>query len=58
MNQIIADSNATMQAEAERAPFKTVAWHDANAAKTNLKEQCTCGKSNNQIFRYSCLMEH
>ena len=24
MNQIIADSNATMQAEAERAPFKTV----------------------------------
>jgi uncharacterized membrane protein YadS len=37
MNQIIADSNATMQAEAERAPFKTVAWHDANAAKTNLK---------------------
>lgn len=37
MHQIIADSNAIMQAEAERAPFKTVAWHDANAAKASLK---------------------
>jgi len=37
MNQIIADSNATMQSEAERAPFKTVAWIEANDAKTNLK---------------------
>lgn len=37
MEQIIADSNATMQAEAERAPFKTVAWHDANSAKAGLK---------------------
>jgi len=41
MNQIIADSNATMQAEAERAPFKTVAWHDANAAKSGLKGSST-----------------
>ncbi len=37
MDKIIADSNATMKAEAEKAPFKTMAWFDANAAKTNLK---------------------
>lgn len=37
MDKVIADSNATMKAEAERAPFKTMAWFDANAAKTNLK---------------------
>ncbi|WP_028306473.1 YeiH family protein [Desulfitibacter alkalitolerans] len=37
MNQIIAESNATMQAEAEKAPFKTVAWHQANDAKTSLR---------------------
>ncbi|MEL7568105.1 MAG: putative sulfate exporter family transporter, partial [Dehalobacterium sp.] len=36
MNQIIADSNAAMQAEAERAPFKTIAWYEANAAKSKL----------------------
>ena len=37
MNEIIAESNATMQAEAERAPFKTIAWHEANDAKTGLR---------------------
>ncbi|MCR6545335.1 YeiH family protein [Dehalobacterium formicoaceticum] len=37
MNQIIADSNAAMEAEADRAPFKTVAWYDANSAKAGLK---------------------
>ncbi|MGI6685118.1 MAG: YeiH family protein [Bacillota bacterium] len=37
MNQIIADSNATMKAEAERAPFKTISWIEANDAKASLK---------------------
>lgn len=37
MNQIIADSNATMQAEAEKAPFKTIAWLEASDAKAKLK---------------------
>jgi len=37
MDKIIADSNATMQAEAERAPFKTIAWLEASDAKAGLK---------------------
>jgi uncharacterized membrane protein YadS len=37
MSQIIADSNAAMHAEAEKAPFKTIAWHQANDAKTGLR---------------------
>lgn len=37
MESIIAESNATMQTEAERAPFKTIAWFDASAAKAKLK---------------------
>jgi uncharacterized membrane protein YadS len=37
MEQTIAESNAIMQAEAERAPFHTVAWYDANSAKAGLK---------------------
>ncbi len=37
MEQTIAESNAIMQAEAERAPFRTVAWYDANSAKAGLK---------------------
>jgi uncharacterized membrane protein YadS len=30
MDKIIDDGNATMQAEAARAPLRTLAWHDAN----------------------------
>jgi uncharacterized membrane protein YadS len=30
-------ANAVMRAEQERAPFRTVAWHDANDAKGKLK---------------------
>lgn len=37
MQKIITNSNATMQAAAEKAPFKTVAWYDANDAKAKLK---------------------
>ncbi|HBV87277.1 MAG TPA: putative sulfate exporter family transporter [Desulfosporosinus sp.] len=37
MDKIIADSNATMQAEAERAPFKTIAWIEASDKKAGLK---------------------
>jgi len=37
MNQTIEQSNATMAKEAEAAPFRTVAWHEANDAKGNLK---------------------
>lgn len=51
MNEIIAESNATMQAEAERAPFKTIAWHEANEAKTNLKGSSTpLAKKFNSLF--------
>src|SRR5665648_493356 len=41
MSKIIAESNATMQVESERAPFKTMAWFDANAAKTKVKGSST-----------------
>jgi uncharacterized membrane protein YadS len=37
MRETIDKSNATMKAEAERAPFKTIAWHKANDAKRKLK---------------------
>jgi uncharacterized integral membrane protein (TIGR00698 family) len=37
MQRVIADSNTIMKAEAEKAPFKTVAWYDANDAKAKLK---------------------
>ena len=41
MSKIIAESNLTMQVEAERAPFKTMAWYDASAAKSSLKGTST-----------------
>lgn len=51
MNQIIAESNATMEAEAEKAPFKTIAWHEANDAKTSLRGSNTdLAKSINKYF--------
>ncbi len=34
---IIAEANATMQAESQRAPFKTIQWHQAYDAKQRLK---------------------
>jgi uncharacterized integral membrane protein (TIGR00698 family) len=37
MAEIIAKSNATMEAEAKAAPFRTIAWHNANDAKKKLK---------------------
>ncbi|RJX21353.1 MAG: putative sulfate exporter family transporter [Desulforudis sp.] len=37
MNEKIAKANATMQAEAEKAPFETIAWVEANDAKGKLK---------------------
>ncbi|MEW6661161.1 MAG: YeiH family protein [Bacillota bacterium] len=33
----IGQYNATMKAEAEKAPFKTVAWHQANDAKSGMR---------------------
>ena len=37
MNQKISESNAIMQSEADIAPFKTIAWHQAADAKHKLK---------------------
>ncbi len=37
MEETIAKSNAVMQAEAERAPFKTVEWYQAQDAKKKFK---------------------
>lgn len=37
MQATIEKSNATMKAEAARAPFKTIAWHKASDAKKKLK---------------------
>ncbi|OGW45846.1 MAG: hypothetical protein A2078_10730 [Nitrospirae bacterium GWC2_57_9] len=37
MEQKLGEANAVMKAEAERAPFKTIAWHEANDAKGKLK---------------------
>jgi uncharacterized membrane protein YadS len=37
MTEKIEKANATMAAEAERAPFKTVAWHKAVDAKKKIK---------------------
>ncbi len=37
MQATIEKSNAAMKTEAERAPFKTIAWHKANDAKGKLK---------------------
>ena len=37
MHDKIAKANATLQAESQRAPFKTVAWHQAVDAKKKLK---------------------
>ena len=51
MNQIIAESNSTMEAEAEKAPFKTIAWHQANDAKSGLRGSNTdLAKSINKYF--------
>ena len=36
MDGIIAASNATIEAEEARAPFRTTAWHDANDRKSSL----------------------
>lgn len=37
MDAKIAKANAVLQAEAERAPFKTIEWHKANSDKNKLK---------------------
>ena len=37
MNETIQQSNATMAAEADAVPFRTVAWYQANDAKQKLK---------------------
>jgi uncharacterized membrane protein YadS len=37
MEAKLGAANAVLKAEAARAPFKTVAWHEANAAKGKLK---------------------
>jgi uncharacterized membrane protein YadS len=37
MREVIAASNATMAAEEKRAPFRTVAWHNANDRKERLR---------------------
>ncbi len=37
MQEVFDKSNAVMQAEAERAPFKTVAWYKAQDAKEKFK---------------------
>ncbi len=37
MDEIIAKSNAVMESEASRAPFKTVQWYQAQDAKKKLK---------------------
>lgn len=51
MNEIIAKSNATMEAEATKAPFKTVAWHKANDAKGKLRgSDIAFSKTINQYF--------
>ncbi|MGI6225361.1 MAG: YeiH family protein [Peptococcales bacterium] len=37
MNQEIATNNAILEAEAAKAPFKTIEWHNANDAKASIK---------------------
>ena len=37
MNEKIDTANAAMKAESEKAPFKTIAWHQANDAKKKIK---------------------
>ncbi|MCL5780141.1 MAG: putative sulfate exporter family transporter [Firmicutes bacterium] len=37
MDAKIAKANAVMQAESERAPFKTIEWHKANSDKNKLR---------------------
>ena len=37
MDEVFAKSNAIMEAEAQRAPFKTVEWYDALHAKEKIK---------------------
>ena len=37
MRQAIEQANATMQEQADAAPFKTVAWHQANDQKAGIK---------------------
>jgi uncharacterized membrane protein YadS len=37
MDETFAEANAVMEAEAERAPFKTVQWYEAQLAKEKLK---------------------
>jgi uncharacterized membrane protein YadS len=37
MDEVIARSTASMAAEEQRAPFRTVAWHEANDRKARLR---------------------
>lgn len=49
MQEKIDKANATLKAEAERAPFKTIAWHKANDAKKKLKaSDAAIGKTINK----------
>jgi uncharacterized membrane protein YadS len=41
MEEAFAKQNAVMEAEAERAPFKTVQYHEANLAKEKFKGKST-----------------
>jgi len=45
MQETIANANAILEAESQRAPFKTIAWYQAVDAKTGLKAtSCPLGK--------------
>jgi uncharacterized membrane protein YadS len=41
MQEVIAASNATMAEEEKRAPFRTLAWHNANDRKARLRARDT-----------------
>lgn len=46
MHENLAKYNATMKEEAARAPFKTIAWHEASTAKKGLRARDSAlGKS-------------
>lgn len=51
MNETITQANATMQQEADSAPFKTIAWYGASDSKASIKGTSTSlAKSINAWF--------
>jgi uncharacterized membrane protein YadS len=50
MQEKLDKANAVMKAEAERAPFKTIAWHEANDVKGKIK--ATDVKSTKTLTHY------